>query len=95
MLQHLDLLRRHPFLHAGGHMDRRIVPVDPPLLLGHGGPLLLKMLQEGAQDLYGVGTIDRGAPGDNMCIDHAARVKKRHDLCLVWLAWTQAFRGPG
>ncbi len=76
MLQHLDPLHRHPLLQAGGCMDRCIVPMEPPLLLGHGGHLLLKMLQEGDQDLDCVGGVDRGAPGGNMCIDHAARVKK-------------------
>ncbi len=63
-------------------MDRRIVPMEPPLLLGHGGHLLLKMLQEGDQDFDGVCGVDRGAPGGNMCIDHAARVKKRHNHLL-------------
>jgi hypothetical protein len=60
-------------------MDKCVVPVDLPLLRGHGGPLLLKMFQEGAQDLDGVDGIDRGAPGDDMGIDHPTRIEKRHD----------------
>jgi hypothetical protein len=82
VLQDLDPLRRHPLFHAGGRMDRRVVPVEPPLLCGHGGPLLLKMLHEGAQDLDGVGGVDRGAPGDDMGIDHPRRIEKRHDHLL-------------
>ncbi len=72
MLQDLDPLRRHPLFHAGGRMHRRIVPVEPPLLRGHGGPLLLKMLKEGAQDLDGVGGVDGGPPGDDVRVDEAA-----------------------
>ncbi len=82
VLQDLDPLRRHPLFHAGSRMDRRVVPVEPPLLCGHGGPLLLKMLQEGAQDLDGVSGVDRGASGDDMGIDHPTQIEKRHDHLL-------------
>ncbi len=42
----------------------------------------VKMLQEGAQDLDGVGGVDGGAPGDDMGIDHPTRIEKRHDHLL-------------
>jgi hypothetical protein len=58
MLQHLDPLCRHPFLHAGGHLDWRVVPVEPPLLLGYGGHILLHMLHELALGHGGVGGAD-------------------------------------
>ncbi len=76
-------------------MDWRIIPVEPPLLLGHGGLLLLEMFQELAQDLDGVGGVDGGAPGDDVRIDEAARIKNATTICLVRLAWTRAFSGPG
>ncbi len=76
-------------------MDRRVVPVEPPLLRGHGGPLLLKMFQEGAQGLDGVGGVDGGAPGDDVRVEQPRKSKNATTICLVRLAWTLAFRGPG
>jgi hypothetical protein len=64
-----------------GRMDWCIVPMEPPLLLGHGGPLL-EVVHEHDKDLDGVGAVDGGggvdggAPWDDMCIDEAPRVKK-------------------
>ncbi len=66
MLQQLDHVRCHPLLHAGGHMAWHIVPLEPPLMLGHGRALCLKMIQELAQGLDGVGGADGSTLGDNM-----------------------------
>ncbi len=52
-------------------MDWHVVPAEPPLLLGYGGPLFLEILQELAQGLDGVGVIDGGTLGDNVGIDEA------------------------
>ncbi len=78
VLQHSDPF--HPPLHTGSHMDQRIVPVELPLLLGHGRPLIVKVLQELAKGLDGVGGIDGGSPaGDIVHVDEATRDKKHHD----------------
>jgi hypothetical protein len=51
MFQHLDPLCRHPVLHTGSLVNCHVVPAKPPLLLGHGRPLLLEVLQELLQGL--------------------------------------------
>ncbi len=58
----------------------RVVPVEPPLLLGYGGHLLLHMLYYLAQGLGGLGGADGCAllPGDNERIDEAQQVKNHH-----------------
>ncbi len=68
-------------------------PSPPPLLLGHGRPLLFEVLKELAQGFDGVAGVDCGALGGDVCLDDAPWVI--HTICLVWLAWTCPFRGPG
>ncbi len=60
-------------------MDCRTVPVVLSLLLCHGGPLCLEMLQELSQGLDSGGGIDGGTTGDDEGIDKAPRVEKCHD----------------
>jgi hypothetical protein len=45
-------------------------PSPPPLLLGHGRPLL-EVLKELAQGLGRVAEVDCGALGDDVCLDDA------------------------
>jgi hypothetical protein len=59
--------------------------MEPPLLLGHGRPLPLKVVHELAQDLDGVGVIERGAPGDDVGIDETLRIKNVMTVCFVQL----------
>jgi hypothetical protein len=98
MLGHLSAPRSlslpSTLLHTGGCIDWRIVPVEPPQLLRHGGLLLLQVLQEFAQSLDGIGGIGGGAPGDNVLLGESVRVSKCHDHLFGMLAWTHAFEGP-
>ncbi len=62
--------------------------MEPPPLLGHGGPLLLEVLQELTQGLDGagdVGCIYGCAPDDDVYIDEASQVKKHEEHLLVQL----------
>jgi hypothetical protein len=48
--QHLDRSSGQPIFDNGGGVDKRIVPVQEPLLLDHPRPLVPEVLQELAQD---------------------------------------------
>jgi hypothetical protein len=53
-------------------------------MLGHGRALFLKMLQELAQGLDGVGGADGSTLGDNMYgIDDAHELKNARTICLI------------
>ncbi len=73
--------------------------MEPPPLLGHGGPLLLEVLQEFTQGLDGagdVGCVDGCAPDDDVYIDEASQVKKNtKSICLVQLVCALTFKDPG
>ncbi len=69
----LDVVGGEPILHDGGGVDRGVVPVEKPMLIGQNRPLLSEMPHEDVEDLHDV----------------------RGSICLVLLAWTLVFIGPG
>ncbi len=79
-------------------MNWCVVPMEPPPLLGHGGPLLLEVLQEFTQGLDGVGDIgcvDGCAPDDDVYIDEASQVKKHQEHLLGPTGVCPHFKDPG
>ncbi len=91
--EELDVVGSEPILHDGGGVDRGIVPVEKPMLLGQNRPLLSEMPHEDVEDLHDVRGVDGGAPRDDMHIDEALAVEEgeqhlfgsaRLDLGLYW-----------
>ncbi len=93
----LDVVGGELILHDGGVVDRGVVPVEKPTLLGQNRPLLSEMPHEDVEDLHNVRGVDGGAPRYDMRIDEALAVEEgeQHlfgsaclDLGLYWARLT-------
>ncbi len=76
-------------------MHGRVVPGEKPLLGQQLRPFQPQTPPELAQDIHDIGRIDGGAPRGDVGVDEARKSKKAKTICLLRLACTFAFKGPG
>ncbi len=76
MLEPLDAVGGKPMLNDSGHMNWRIVPVEPPFLFNRKRPLLLELLEKVAQGPDNVFAVHRRTLGDNVAVDDVLVVKE-------------------
>jgi hypothetical protein len=79
VFNHLKLPGCHPVLHHGGGVNRRIVPMKPPVPGRHLRPLLPEYLQELAQGLHDVVGVHCGAFELVVGLDEALRIEEGQD----------------
>ncbi len=89
----LDAVGDEPTLDYRCSVHRLVIPVEEPLLGHHLRPLQQQVLPEPAQDIHNVDPIDGSAPGCDVHLDEAARIKEGEEhllaaaglhLCLQW-----------